>query len=69
MKYHVIVTPEAQDGILEGFEYIEFVDADLRQLIFKSHRIIFKVASKEKQVYVLAARHRKRRAIGETGDD
>ena len=100
MKYHVIVTPEAQAGIQESFNYIyeraplnaerwlralflqidtlenyperctrgaesEYFDADLRQLVFKSHRIVFIVKRKEKRAYVLFVRHGKRRQIGE----
>lgn len=104
MKYHVIVTPEAQAGIRESFAYIhersplnaarwlqslyaeidtlekfperyavarecEYLDEDLRQLVFKSHRVVFTVQKKEKLVYVLYVRHAKRRAVGETAED
>ena len=105
MKYHVIVTPEAQAEIRESFAYIhersplnaarwlqalygqvdtlerfpercafaherEYLDEDLRQLVFKSHRIVFTVESKEKRVYVLYVRHASRRAVGEpAGED
>ena len=103
-KYHVIVTPEAQAGILEAFGYIheraplnaarwlqalyaeintlerfpercakarecEYLDEDLRQLVFKSHRVVFAVRKEEKRVYVLHVRHAKRRAIGEPDEE
>ena len=101
MKFSVIVTPEAQDGIRESFEYIHeraplnaarwlqalydlintleqfpercdrarehhYFEEDLRQLVFKSHRIIFRIQKSEKIVYVLYVRHAKRRAVRET---
>ena len=44
-------------------------DEDLRQLPFKSHRIVFIVQKKEKRVYVLFVRHAKRRAGGEPADE
>jgi len=105
VKYHVIVTPEAQAEIRESFAYIhersplnaarwlqalygqvdtlerfpercafarerEYLDEDLRQLVFKSHRIVFTVESKEKRVDVLYVRHASRRAVGEpAGED
>lgn len=104
MKYHVIVTPEAQAGIRESFAYIhersplnaarwlqalyaeidilekfpercavarerEYLDEDLRQLVFKSHRVVFTVQKKEKRVYVLYIRHAKRRAVGQPAED
>jgi toxin ParE1/3/4 len=47
----------------------EYLDEDLRQLVFKSHRVVFMVQKKEKRVYVLYVRHAKRRAIGEPVDD
>ena len=31
----------------------EYLDEDLRQLVFKSHRIVFTVQKKDKWVYVL----------------
>ena len=99
-KYRVVVTPEAQSGIREGFEYIheraplnadrwlralygaidtlelfpercgsarerQYFEEDLRQLVFKSHRIIFQVNKPMETVYVLDVRHSKRRALGE----
>jgi plasmid stabilization system protein ParE len=107
VKYQVIVTPEAQAGIRESFQYIheraplnaarwlqglyrqidtlqrnpercsfarerEYLEEDLRQLLFRSHRIVFKVEKAREIVYVLHVRHAKRRAIGEpsaTEDD
>ena len=103
MKYEVIVTPEAQAGIGESFNYVHeraplngarwlqgiyeqidtlerhpercacareraYLEDDVRQLIFKSHRIVFKVDKARRTVYVLHVRHAKRRAIGEPED-
>jgi len=100
VKFRVIVTPEAQKGIRESFEYIharaprnaarwlqalydqidtlerfpercararekDSFEEDLRQLVFKSHRIVFRIQKTEKAVYVLYVRHAKRRAFGE----
>jgi plasmid stabilization system protein ParE len=47
----------------------EYLDDDLRQLVFKSHRIVFTVAKKEKRVYVVYVRHASRRAVGEPAGD
>lgn len=48
----------------------EYLDDDLRQLVFKSHRLVFTVAKKEKRVYVVYVRHARRRAVGEpVGDE
>ena len=47
----------------------EYLDEDLRQLVFKSHRIVFRVAKNEKRVYVLYVRHAGRRAAGEPAED
>lgn len=43
----------------------EFLEDDLRQLVFKSHRVVFFVDIKKRVVSVLSVRHGKRRAIGE----
>ena len=102
MTYRVIVTPTAQAGITECFEYIKersplnvarwirglyaaidtlenmpercplaresrFLLQPLRQLIFKSHRIVFTVEKQKRLVYVVFVRHAKRRAFGEPG--
>lgn len=45
-----------------------YLDRDLRQLVFKSHRIIFKVDHKSTTVWVLYVRHQARRAAGEPHD-
>ena len=47
----------------------EYLDADLRQLVFKSHRIVFAVEKKDKRVYVVYVRHARRRAVGEPAGD
>jgi plasmid stabilization system protein ParE len=44
-----------------------YLKGDPRQLVFKSHRIVFKVEAKERTVFVLYVRHGKRLAAGETG--
>ncbi len=100
MKFHVIVTPEAQAGIRESFLYIhdrsplnasrwlqrlyrkidtlermpercssareqEYLEEDLRQLVFKPHRIVFQIDKPQKTGWVLWVHHAKRRGIGE----
>jgi plasmid stabilization system protein ParE len=100
VKYEVIVTPEAQSGIREIFEYIheraplnasrwlqglydqihtlerfperctfarerEYLEEDLRQLVYKSCRIVLRVDKPRKTVWILNVRHAKRRAVGE----
>ena len=47
----------------------EYLDEDLRQLVYKSHRIVFYVDSAKNAVYVLHVRHGKRRAVGEPEQD
>lgn len=99
-KYKVLVTPEAEAGIVSAFEYInerspenaakwlrglyrkihtletvpercslarenEYFEGMLRQLLFKSHRIIFRVEQAEKIVRVLYVRNGKQRTVGE----
>jgi plasmid stabilization system protein ParE len=46
----------------------QYLDEDLRQLVFKSHRIVFAVKKSEKRVYVVHVRHAKRRAVGEANE-
>jgi plasmid stabilization system protein ParE len=102
--YEVIVTPEAEAGIVSAFEYIndrspenaakwlrglyreidtlettpdrcsfarenEYLEGTLRQLLFKSHRIIFRVEQAEKIVRVLYVRHGKQKAVGARNDE
>ena len=43
-----------------------YLEEDLRQLVFKSHRIVFQIEKRNRKVYVLYVRHAKRRAVGET---
>ncbi len=92
--YEVIVTPEAQLGIVAAFEYIhersplnaeqwlralyaqidtletmpgrgalvrerEYFNEELRQLLFKSHRIVFRIEHSARIVRVLYFRHSK----------
>jgi plasmid stabilization system protein ParE len=45
----------------------EYLEENLRQLAFKSHRIIFRIDKARKTVYVLHVRHGGRRAVGEGG--
>lgn len=44
----------------------EYLEEDLRQLVYKSHRVVFYVDKLQSTVYVLYVRHGKRRAVGET---
>ena len=104
MRYEVIVTPEAQEGIRSSFKHIreraplnasrwlrglydridtlerfpercgfarerEYLEEDLRQLLFKSHRVVFRIDGARKTVYVLHVRHARRRAAGEIEED
>jgi plasmid stabilization system protein ParE len=103
-RYEVIVTPEAEDGIVSAFGYIherspenaakwlrgryreidtletspercsvarenEYLEGTLRQLLFKSHRIIFRVEQAEKIVRILYVLQGRQKAIGEQDDD
>lgn len=47
----------------------KYLHADLRQFIFKSHRIIFAIDEKTKIVRILYVRHGSMRAIGESDDE
>ena len=47
----------------------DFLEEDLRQLIFKSHRVVFHVDKLAATVYVVHVRHAKRRAAGEIPDE
>lgn len=46
----------------------DYLDEELRQLLYKSHRIIFRVDKESATVSVLFVRHGKRRAVGEPDD-
>jgi plasmid stabilization system protein ParE len=60
---------------LEGFagygraRESDYLDADLRQKVFKSHRIVFSVDDKSKVVTVHYVRYGARRAAGEPDED
>lgn len=43
----------------------KYFEEDLRQLLFKSHRVVFSVNKARHAVYVHEVRHAKRRALGE----
>jgi len=43
----------------------EYLEEELRQLVYKSHRVVFYVDKLKSTVYVLYVRHGKRRAVGE----
>jgi len=43
----------------------EYLEEELRQLVYKSHRLVFSVDQAKNTVYVLYVRHGKRRAVGE----
>ena len=47
----------------------EYFEDTLRQLLFKSHRIIFRVEQAEKIVRVLYVRHGKQRTVGEPDNE
>ena len=103
-RFRVIVTPEAQVGIRDAFNYIyaqaplnaerwirklyaeidtlerfpercayarerEYLEEDLRQLVFKSHRLVFYVDQSNDTVSVLAIRHGRQRAVGEPEEE
>ncbi len=98
-RYGVIVTPEAETGIVAAFQYIlersplnaekwlralykkidslelmpercplarenEYFEDTLRHLVFKSHRIIFRVDEAKRLVQVLYVRHAKQQTVG-----
>ena len=44
----------------------EFLEGDLRQLIFKSHRIVFRIDKTKSLVSVVYFRHTRQLAIGES---
>ena len=46
-----------------------FLEEDLRHLVIKSHRIIFQVDKRRKEVHVVDVRHGRRRSIGEPVDE
>jgi plasmid stabilization system protein ParE len=99
-RYEIIVTPEAETGIVAAFRYIQersprnaekwlralyrkidtleqmperstlarendYFEDTLRHLVFKSHRIIFRIDEAERIVHVLYVRHAKQQAAGE----
>ena len=47
----------------------EYLEEGLRQLVFKSHRVIFRIDKARKTVYVLHVRHARRRAAGEIEEE
>jgi plasmid stabilization system protein ParE len=47
----------------------DHVAEEIRQLIFKSHRIIFTIDDESAKVRVVFVRHAKMRAVGETEPD
>lgn len=101
-KYEVVVTPEAEAGIIAAFNYIdqdspanaekwlrrlyrqidaleqmpercplapesEYLHEELRHLLFKSYRVIFRIEKTPKIVRVLYVRHGKRQTITYAG--
>ena len=103
-KYEVIVTPEAETGIVSAFEFMweqspesatkwlralyrgirsletmpsrcararedQYLEHGLRQLLFRSHRIIFRIEQRASIVRILHVRHVKQRTIGEPTPD
>jgi plasmid stabilization system protein ParE len=102
VKFRVVVTPAAESGIRQAFDYIhqrsplnaarwlqrlyeqvdtleyfpercgkaretEYLEEDLRQLLFRAYRIVFRIDKAQKTVYVLHVQHKRRRAVGEPG--
>ena len=45
----------------------KYLEEELRQLLFRAHRIVFRIDKAQKTVYVLHVQHTKRRAVGEPG--
>jgi len=43
----------------------EYLEEDLRQFVYKSHRVVFYVDKPKSSVHVLYVRHGKQRAVGE----
>jgi plasmid stabilization system protein ParE len=46
----------------------EYVEEDLRQFVYESHRVVFRVDHPRKTVFVLFFRHAGQRAVGESDD-
>jgi plasmid stabilization system protein ParE len=46
----------------------EYFEEELRQLIFKSHRVVFRVDEEESKVWVLYFVHGRQRAVGEAAE-
>ena len=44
----------------------EYFDEELRQLIFKSHRIVFRIDEEKRIVWILYFRHGRQRTVGES---
>ena len=44
------------------------VKSEIRQIAFKSHRVIFAVDDARRKVYVVFVRHAKMRAVGESAE-
>ena len=74
-RYGVVVTPEAETAIVAAFRYIllarenEYFEDTLYHLVFKSHRIIFRVDEAKRTVQILYVRHAKQQALGEAAED
>ena len=47
----------------------EYLEEDLRQLLFRAHRVIFRIDKARRTVYILHVRHARRRAAGEIEND
>lgn len=67
--YDRIASLESMPGC-ELAREARFIDnAVVRQIVFKSHRIIFFIDETDASVQVISVRHAARRAIGEPGED
>jgi len=47
----------------------EYLEGTLRQILFKFHRIIFRVEQAEKIVRILYVRHGRQKTVGERGNE
>lgn len=67
--YRAIATLETSPKRCALARESEYFADTFRQLVFKSHRIIFRIDESEKLVRVLYVRHGSQRTVGEIGDE
>jgi len=63
--YDRIATLETMPGRCGAARENAYFDEELKQLIFKSHRLVFWIYEVKKEVYVLFVRHARRQTVGE----